>query len=141
MRIGDVAARAGVNRQTLRFYEREGLLPEPTRRANGYRDYPADVVALVRFIKRAQDLGFSLDEAKTLSDFREATARDRPRVRALAEAKLADVRQRLAQLRALERALAALVTDCCRDNAPRCAILEALADPETRPSPQPRRPR
>ncbi len=128
MRIGEVAAEAGVNRQTLRFYEREGLLPDPTRRENGYREYPQDTVALVRFIKRAQDLGFSLDEAKVLSELRPSAVRDRPRVRRVAEAKLADVRQRIAQLRAIERALAGLVTDCCRDATPRCAILAALAD-------------
>ncbi|MEO8520192.1 MAG: heavy metal-responsive transcriptional regulator [Acidobacteriota bacterium] len=128
MRIGEVAAEAGVNRQTLRFYEREGLLPDPTRRENGYREYPQDTVALVRFIKRAQDLGFSLDEAKALSELRPSAVRDRPRVRRVAEAKLADVRQRIAQLRAIEQALAGLVTDCCRDATPRCAILDALAD-------------
>ncbi len=129
MRIGEVATQAGVNRQTLRFYEREGLLPEPTRRTNGYREYPRHIVALVQFIKRAQDLGFTLDEAKALSDLRQTADRDRPRVRALAQTKLADVRQRIVQLRAIERALARLVTSCCRDNEPRCAILDALADP------------
>jgi DNA-binding transcriptional MerR regulator len=133
MRIGEVAASAGVNRQTIRFYEREGLLPNPTRRANGYREYPADTVALVRFIKRAQDLGFSLNEAKALSDLRPTAGRDRPRVRALAEAKLADVRQRIAQLQAIERALAGFVTDCCRADSAQCPILDALADPSLDP--------
>jgi DNA-binding transcriptional MerR regulator len=134
MRIGEVAASAGVNRQTIRFYEREGLLPNPTRRDNGYREYPADTVALVRFIKRAQDLGFSLNEAKALSDLRPTAGRDRPRVRALAEAKLADVRQRIAQLQAIERALAGFVTDCCRGDSPQCPILDALAGPSLDPS-------
>ena len=126
MRIGEVASRAGVNPQTLRFYERQGLLPRPTRRANGYREYPLHTVALVQFIKRAQDLGFSLDEAGALSRLRQTASGDRPRARALAEAKLADVRQRIAHLRAIEKALAALVADCCRENDPRCAILDAL---------------
>jgi len=133
MRIGEVAASAGVNRQTIRFYEREGLLPNPTRRANGYREYPADTVALVRFIKRAQDLGFSLNEAKALSDLRPTAGRDRPRVRALAEAKLADVRQRIAQLQAIEWALAGFVTDCRRGDSPQCPILDALAGPSLDP--------
>lgn len=129
MRIGEVAEQAGVNVQTLRFYEREGLLAGPARRRNGYREYPQDTVALVRFIKRAQDLGFSLDEAKALSDLRQPQARNRPRVRELAEVKLADVRQRIAQLRAIERALARLVKTCCQGDEPRCAILDALTDP------------
>lgn len=133
MRIGEVASRAGVNRQTLRFYEREGLLPGPTRRANGYREYPPRTVALVQFIKRAQELGFSLDEAKALSELQQTADRDRPRVRALAEAKLADVRQRIAQLHAIEQALAALVGSCCREDTPHCAILNALTDPSVQP--------
>lgn len=134
MRIGEVAARAGVNRQTLRYYEREGLLPSPTRQENGYREYPDDAVALVRFIKCAQDLGFSLSEAKALGDLQRTARRDRRRVRALAEAKLADVRERITRLRAIERELAQLLTACCDQDAPTCAILDALAD---RPSPSP----
>jgi DNA-binding transcriptional MerR regulator len=128
MRIGEVSASAGVNQQTIRFYEREGVLPDAPRRENGYREYSADTVALVRFIKRAQDLGFSLDEAKALSDLRTTAGRDRPKARAVAEAKLADVRQRIAQLRAIERALAALLTDCCHDGAQGCPIIDALDD-------------
>jgi DNA-binding transcriptional MerR regulator len=73
-------------------------------------------------------LGFSLDEAKALSDLRTTAGRDRPKARAVAEAKLADVRQRIAQLRAIERALAALVTDCCHDGAQGCPIIDALDD-------------
>lgn len=62
LRTGEVAARAGVNVQTLRYYERRGLLKEPERRTSGYREYPADAVQLIRFIKRAQELGFTLSE-------------------------------------------------------------------------------
>jgi DNA-binding transcriptional MerR regulator len=126
MRIGEVAAQSGVNQQTLRFYEREGVLPTPTRSRNGYRNYPANTVALVQFVKRARDLGFTLDEAKALARLQRTT--DRTRVRAVAEAKLVHVRQRIADLRAIEQALAALVTTCGQ-NGPRCAILDALADP------------
>jgi DNA-binding transcriptional MerR regulator len=60
MRTGQVAKLAGVNVETLRFYEREGILPEPPRRVSGYREYPDETVDLIRFIKRAQELGFSL---------------------------------------------------------------------------------
>jgi DNA-binding transcriptional MerR regulator len=137
MRIGEVAAKAGVNQQTLRFYERQGVLPAPTRNRSGYREYPLDTVALVRFIKRAQDLGFTLAEAKDLSVLHPSGVRDRPRVRALAEAKLVDVRQRLVDLRAIEQALATLVVTCCEEGA-RCAILDAIADPAS-PVPSSRR--
>jgi MerR family transcriptional regulator, copper efflux regulator len=128
MRIGDVASQAGVNRQTLRFYEREGLLPNPTRAANGYREYPVQTVALVQFIKRAQDLGFSLDEARALSELRHAPGANRLKVRALAEHKREDVRRRIAQLRAVERALTQLIETCYHGEPPRCPILEALTE-------------
>jgi MerR family mercuric resistance operon transcriptional regulator len=66
LKTGELAKRAGVNVETLRFYERKGLLPEPQRRASGYRDYPEESVTRIRFIKRAQGLGFSLDEIHEL---------------------------------------------------------------------------
>ena len=64
--IGAVARRAGVGIDTIRYYEREGLLPEPQRRASGYRDYGPDVVERLRFIRRAKDLGFTLEEIREL---------------------------------------------------------------------------
>ena len=71
LRIGQVASLAGVNIQTLRYYERRGLLREPERRHSGYRAYPPDTVALIRFIKRAQELGFSLSEVEELLHLRQ----------------------------------------------------------------------
>lgn len=126
MRAGEVAEQAGVNRQTLRFYEREGLLPNPKRQANGYREYPADTVPLVRFIKHAQELGFSLDEARQLAGLRRAPGQNRLKVRALADHKRKDVRARICGLQAIERALTELIDTCCESAAPCCPILEAL---------------
>jgi len=133
MRPGEIAEQAGVNRQTLRFYEREGLLPSPKREGNGYRDYPVSTVALVRFIKHAQALGFTLDEARALANLRRAPGANRLKVRTLAQHKRDDVRQRIRGLQAIERALTALVDTCCHTDAPRCPILEALDDPTTQP--------
>ena len=79
MRIGTAAAQAGVNIQTLRYYERRGLLPRPPRRTSGYREFPDDAVRIVRFIKRAQDLGFTLDEIEELLRLRNDKRRDRAR--------------------------------------------------------------
>jgi DNA-binding transcriptional MerR regulator len=62
LKTGELAKRAGVNIETLRFYERKGLLPEPPQRESGYREYPEESITRIRFIKRAQELGFSLDE-------------------------------------------------------------------------------
>src|SRR5579875_1864070 len=82
--IGAVARRAGVGIDTIRYYERQGLLPEPQRRASGYRDYRTDVVERLRFIRRAKDLGFTLEEIRellALSSDRERGIRELQRVR------------------------------------------------------------
>src|SRR5262249_493433 len=76
MRIGTAAEQAGVNVQTLRYYERRGLLPRPPRRESGYREFPDEAVGVVRFIKRAQDLGFSLEEVEELLKLRNDKRRD-----------------------------------------------------------------
>lgn len=126
MRIGAVATATQVNEHTLRYYEKEGLIQPPARSANGYREYPDDTVAVVRFIKRAQELGFSLDDAKALLSLRTAPGQNRLKVRELAITKVRDVEQRLADLSAIRSALLQLVNTCCQNEEPRCPILEAL---------------
>jgi MerR family mercuric resistance operon transcriptional regulator len=129
MRIGQVAAEAGVNVQTLRFYERRGLLKEPQRRESGYREYDPDTVRLVRFIKRAQELGFTLREVEELLRLRETEDVPCGEVRAAATSKLEDIESKLKSLRAMKRALTALVDSCATEGTPRhCPILEALDD-------------
>lgn len=126
MRIGKVAAEAGVNVQTLRYYERRGLLPEPERGTSGYRAYDPDTVRLVRFIKRAQELGFTLREIEDLLELRQSPRRGAD-VRALAAAKVSDIEHRIRQLRAMRSALWGLVEACdCERGAPTCPIIEAL---------------
>src|SRR6476646_3468800 len=93
MRIGTAAEQAGVNVQTLRYYERRGLLPRPPRRTSGYREFPDDAVRMVRFIKRAQELGFSLDQVEQLLKLRNDKCRDRARVRAVAERRIREIDQ------------------------------------------------
>jgi DNA-binding transcriptional MerR regulator len=131
LRIGTVASGAGVNIQTLRYYERRGLLRAPERTAAGYREYPAEAVRLVRFIKRAQDLGFTLKEIGELIALRNAAGHRRVGVRALAEAKVRDIDRKLGRLQAMRGALSTLVTSCaCGEARPSCPILEALDEPE-----------
>jgi len=126
MRIGAAAEQAGVNVQTLRYYERRGLLPRPPRRDSGYREFPDEAVRIVRFIKRAQDLGFSLDEVEELIRLRNDKRRDRARVRAIAERRVRQIEGKLAELQAMKKALAHLV-HCCRGGATlECPIIEAL---------------
>ena len=109
--IGAVAKAAGVNVETVRFYQRRALLPEPDRPYGSIRRYEAEDVARVKFVKAAQRLGFSLDEVAGLLKLDDGTHCDE--ARQLAEVKLADVRKKLKDLRRIESALASLVRDCC----------------------------
>ena len=131
MLIADAANRAGVNPQTLRYYERRGLILPAARRDSGYREYTADQVRVVRFVKRAQELGFSLDEIEELLKLRHAKA-PKPAVRALGERRLADLDQRIEDLIKVREALRGLVDACHKGHRPECPILEALEDQEER---------
>ena len=126
MRIGTAAAQAGVNVQTLRYYERRGLLPRPPRRTSGYREFPEDAVRAVRFVKRAQDLGFTLDEIEELLRLRNDKRRDRARVRSVAGKRVRDIDRKIAELQAMKKALSHLL-HCCEDGSTlECPIIEAL---------------
>lgn len=126
MQTGEVAARAGVNIQTLRYYERRGLLRQPPRSPAGYRRYSDEAVRIVRFVKRAQELGFTLDEVEQLLRLRHVPASRRPSVRSVAAAKLADIDTKIEQLTAMRAALNTMLSACCGDSALECPILEAL---------------
>ena len=129
MWIGRTARQAGVNAQTLRYYERRGLLGRARRGRSGYREYSDDAVGVVKFIKRAQDLGFSLDEIEELIKLRGVRGGERHRVRAIAERKIADIDRRVAHLQAMRGALATLVESCHHGGAAECPIIEALVAP------------
>ena len=126
MRIGTAAAQANVNVQTLRYYERRGLLPRPPRRRSGYREFADDAVRIVRFIKRAQDLGFTLDEVEELLRLRNDTRRDRARIRAVAEKRLRQVERKITELQAMKKALSHLLHCCAEGSTLECPIIEAL---------------
>jgi Hg(II)-responsive transcriptional regulator len=133
LKTGEVAARAGVNVQTLRYYERKGLLQEPERRASGYREYAPDAVRLIRFIKRAQELGFTLAEVDELLQLRSNHETVCAEVKSAAEDKIVAIEEKLRQLRAMRRALRALVASCATDGSPRfCPLVEALDGKERR---------
>ena len=123
--IGAFAEAAGVNVETIRFYQRKGLLPEPEKPYGSIRRYVQTDVARVRFVKSAQHLGFSLDEVAGLLTLDDGTYCDE--ARQLAEQKLADVRGKLADLRRIESVLATLVRDCCASHGTvSCALISAL---------------
>jgi MerR family transcriptional regulator, mercuric resistance operon regulatory protein len=138
VRTSELAGRAAVNPQTLRYYERRGLLAEPARSAGGYRSYPPEAVRRVRFIKRAQQLGFTLMEVETLLDLAGGGPDSCDAVRALATEKITDLRRRIADLRALEGGLTRLTATCDLPRGQReCPILQEL-DPEPGPVNRPR---
>jgi len=126
MWISQAAEQAGVNVQTLRYYERRGLLPKPPRRASGYREFPDDAVRIVRFVKRAQDLGFSLDEVEDLLRLRRHSGRNRERVRAIAERRTRQIDQKIVELERMKRALTRLIHACHQGTTIDCPIIEAL---------------
>jgi DNA-binding transcriptional MerR regulator len=127
MRTGEVASQADVNIQTLRYYERRGLLPEPPRRASGYRVYGPDAVEIVRFIKRAQELGFSLDEVESLFELMAGGPDDCDQVRDLVLGRIAQLDARIADLQAMRDSLNQLVATCHLPRAERqCPLFRAL---------------
>jgi MerR family mercuric resistance operon transcriptional regulator len=128
MWIGEAAEQAGVNIQTLRYYERRGLLPKPPRRTSGYREFPEDAVRIVRFIKRAQDLGFSLDEVEALLRLRRNSGRNRQRIRSVAERRIADIERKIEELERMRGALQTLVHRCHAGTTLDCPIIEALTE-------------
>lgn len=128
LRTAEVARLAGVNVETLRFYERKGIVPEPPRRASGYRDYSPETVGRVRFVKRAQELGFSLREIKELLGLTTVPRAKSGRVRHLAQAKLAEIDHKIHDLEAMKRTLTALVCACDgRSPLTSCPIIESLS--------------
>jgi len=125
--IGEVAKQAAVCVDTLRYYEKRGLVAKPPRTVSGYRIYPNDAVQGVRFIKRAQELGFSLKEIKELTALRTTPGAKSAAVRERAAEKLVDIDAKIRSLRAMRKALAKLVESCpgCGP-VESCSILESL---------------
>ena len=131
MKIGEVAERGGVNLQTIRYYEREKLLPEPPRLASGYRIYPDQTVRRVRFIKRSQEIGFTLAEIRELLAIRINADRDSSDVRTLAQAKITDIERKIQTLHRMKEALGR-ITERCSGCGPasECPILESIDSEE-----------
>ncbi len=129
--ISRLARLGGVNLETVRYYEREGLLARPPRTRSGYRIFPNEAARRLRFIKRAQQLGFSLTEIRELLTLRVKPGTKRDQIRARAEAKIADIEQKIKTLTAMKQSLAQLTTQCSGCGpASECPILESL-DHET----------
>ena len=128
MKIGQLAKAAGVGTETIRFYEKTGLLEEPARRVSGYREYEQAAIHRLMFIRRAKELGFTLNEIKELLALRIARTASCGRVKRQAEVKIADIDSKLKTLRRMKSALQKLTTACDRGDRSTvdCPILESL---------------
>ncbi len=130
LKIGEVAERGGVNLQTIRYYEREGLLPKPPRRESGYRMFPESTIRQVLFIRRAQELGFTLAEIKELLSLRIDSQKECGDVKRLADAKIADIEKKIRSLEAMKRVLTRLAHSCPESGpSTDCPILESIDTP------------
>lgn len=125
--IGQLAAAAGVNLETVRYYERIKLMPSPARTTSGHRAYELSHIQRLAFIRRARELGFSIEQIRALLALAEPSRASCAEVREVARAHLSEVRTKLADLTRLEHILAATVAKCSGDSAPSCPVLDMLA--------------
>lgn len=127
LRIGELARATGTKVETIRWYEKVGLLGQPERSEANYRVYGSDGLARLSFIRRARDLGFSIDQIRALLDLSDDRSRDCATVDAIASQHLRAVDQKIADLNALRRELARVVSSCAGGTVAECRILDALA--------------
>ncbi|WP_254695134.1 helix-turn-helix domain-containing protein [Leisingera sp. NJS201] len=122
-----MAKATGCNLETIRYYEKTGMMPDPPRTAAGHRIYGQSHVQRLRFILRARELGFAIDEIKGLLGLVDGGTQTCGEVKALTERHLSDVRRKIEDLRRIEKVLAATAGQCSGEDVPECPVLEALA--------------
>lgn len=127
MRIGELGRATATKVETIRYYEQTGLLPAPARTGGNYRSYGEVHLARLSFIRRARDLGFSIDQVRALLDLSDDRMRDCATVDRIATEHLREVDRKIADLTALRRELSALIASCDGGTVAECRILEALA--------------
>jgi MerR family mercuric resistance operon transcriptional regulator len=125
MTIGELARRSGSNVETIRYYERAGIIPEPPRSPGRYRVYDDDHLKRLLFVRRARELGFTLDRVRKLLELSDRGA-PRAEVRPVAASHLVDVRRRIADLQKMESVLAEALERCECSQEPGCPVIEAL---------------
>jgi Cu(I)-responsive transcriptional regulator len=127
MNIGEVSSRSGVSQRMIRHYEKVGLVPRAARRASGYRDYGDDDVHRLRFVRRARDLGFGIEEIRRLLALWEDRERSSAEVKALALTRAGELRRKEQEMASMRRTLEALARSCSGNERPDCPILDDLA--------------
>ncbi len=128
MRIGALSRRTGVHIETIRYYERIGIMPEPGRSAGGSRLYDRAQLKRLGFVRRSRELGFSLDDIRRLLDLADG-GRPCGEVKAITDNHLAGIRTRIRDLQRLEQTLATISSRCSTGEAPECPVIEALFPP------------
>ena len=127
---GEVAARAGCNIETVRYYEQAGLLPAPPRSESGHRLYQDDLLRRLLFIRRGRGLGFSLDEIRGLLRLVDGGSYTCAQIEQLASAHIDEIGRKIADLRKLEAVLQGMAAQCSGGEVPECPIIDALFDPQ-----------
>ena len=127
MNIGQASKASGVSQRMIRHYEKIGLIPAPSRRESGYRDYSGSDVDRLRFIANARDLGFPIEEIATLLSLWSDTRRSSAEVKALAVARAEELQRKALALEAMRRSLLDLAERCHGDDRPSCPIIDALS--------------
>ncbi|MBL4850041.1 MAG: MerR family DNA-binding protein [Planctomycetes bacterium] len=139
MTISELAKACGVGVETIRYYERRKLIPDPRPGKVGYREFGRDDLRRVNFIRQAQGLGFTLKQIAELLALRVSTESTCDDVRDLAEVKLGEIEEKIATLKSFKRALSQLVGQCGRTSpASQCPIIDALEDPQPKPKAKPK---
>ena len=128
LRRVDLARATGCNLETIRYYEKIGIMPDPPRSTKGYRSYDDAHVRRLKFVIRSRDLGFSLEEVRGLLGLVDEQSRTCAEVQIIAEDHLTDVRAKIADLKRIERVLSDTVARCTGDAAPECAVIDALLE-------------
>ena len=131
--IGELSRRTECNIETIRYYERIGLLPQPHRKGGRFRRYDAADIARLRFIRRARQLGFALNEVRGLMRLANSDGDHvRAEARSLVGAHVAGIRAKIADLQAMERVLSGAICECASGQQPKCPLLEVLSRDDTR---------
>tara|TARA_B100001105_G_scaffold160590_1_gene129212 strand:+ start:947 stop:1396 length:450 start_codon:yes stop_codon:yes gene_type:complete len=124
--IGSLSQQSGVNIETIRYYEKIGVMPKPERSAGGYRVYGPEHVKRLHFVRRGRELGFSLDELRGLLRLVDGHSYTCAEVHALTIEHLEDIRQKIADLKRLEHVMSDMAASCTRDQIPECPVIDAL---------------
>ncbi len=125
--IGELSRRTGCNVETVRYYERVGVMPKPPRTAGGHRFYPAEQVKRLAFIRRGRELGFTLDQIRGLLRFVDSGDFSCADIKALTDVHLTELRDKIADLRRMERVLKDMAAQCDGGRVPECPIIDALS--------------